>query len=258
MNKDNKNKMVKSKTPAKVTVPALYNGLMLLEMVLSSDRDLGFNEIVTLAELPRASTSRLLKVLKDQGYVAKDRVSGKYTSGPNTIGLKSKASIIDILRQKSGPVLESLVEKTRNTAVLVYWTGRHMLGLNKVMHQQSVPMQPIGNIETDFSTGPAGWIFYQQMTEPQQKQAHEQMKDKKYFLKRLPELWAHYEKHGFCYDDLEFVDYIKRLAAPVFNHSGDLIGAIALGGNTLTIPDDHVGEMGRLLAEHAEMLSDEM
>ena len=257
-NKTVKTKTNQSKTLSKIPVPALNNGLNILELVLASEQKIGFNEIVNHVGLPRASTARLLKVLKDRGYVAKDGTSGKYKAGSNTIGLKNRRPLIDVLRKKSRSVLESLVEKTNNTALVVYWAGQQMQCLNKVIHQQSIPMQDIGNINTDFSMCPWGWIFYQHLSAPKQKKTLEYMKDKKYFLKRLPELEAYYQKHGFYYDDQEFIKPLRRLTAPVYSNNGDLIGAIGLGGNPLTILNGKVKQMGRMVAEHAQMLSEQL
>jgi hypothetical protein len=67
-----------------------------------------------------------------------------------------------------------------------------------------------------------------------------------------------YDEYGFCYDDQEFYPPLRRLAAPLFDNSGKIIGALGIGGNSLTIGDDQVEVFGEILKTYAAKLAESL
>lgn len=235
--------------------PALERGLTILEMAAGSPSPLGFNEISQVLGLSRSSTIRLVKVLCQRQYLVKDPVSGKYSLGPRMAGSGRHTSPLEALLKNGGPCLKPLSDKTGNTCILVYWTGSHLQCLAREIQEASIPMQPPGNIAQCLDTFPWGCFIYQGLTAAAQKEKQILFYDPKNF-KRNSKVWlSGFSQQGYFYDNQLMRANIRRLAAIIYNHEGGVLGALAMGGNPLTIPDTKVEKYGLLVKEAADKIS---
>jgi DNA-binding IclR family transcriptional regulator len=235
--------------------PGLENGLAILELIANAGQSVGFNAIDSQLAVSRASTARLLKVLQNRGWVVKDEQSGKYRLGPQAAALMRTASLPEIMRDHSTRILQPLMYEAGNTCLLVHWDGRWMRCLNKETHVGSVPLQSIGNQTLDLSHAPWGWIFYETLDRAAQAEARRHFEFRDIFRERYEAWMAYYHKHGYTYDDQWFYKPIRRLATPVFDSEGRIVGALGMGGNPLTMKNGHVKRMGETLKKHARRLS---
>ncbi len=240
-----------SQSPA----PALDNGLLMLERLAEAGGPLGFSQLVESVSVSRTSAVRLLKVLQGRQWIVKNADSGKYCVGPRFCALCGRGSVMELLRDHSAPILRSLVEKTRNTCLAVYWDGRQMQCVQKEIHMRSVPMQDLGAVYADLSHAPWGWIIYESLDQNEKRRAALLFADKQLFFERYEAWMAAYRREGYAYDDQTVCKPLRRLGAPVYDRSGVIVGGVGLGGNPLTIRNGDVKAYGRLLAEHARRLS---
>ena len=239
--------------------PALQNGLRIMEMVVESSLEgVGFNAISSALGVSNATTSRLLSVLRSRGYVVKESGTGRYRPGPRMSLINNSLPVIERLRQILPDILEELVEAVSNTCLFIFWNGREMQCLDKRTHECSVPMQPVGNVDPDVTGGPWGWLFLNS-AEGDERLAIERRIKRKLDYKPVFKRWsAFYDEHGFCYDDQELYTPLRRLAARVVDRSGKTIGALAIGGNPLTIADGQVLEYGEILKRVAAKLAESL
>ncbi|NOY75070.1 MAG: helix-turn-helix domain-containing protein [Kiritimatiellaeota bacterium] len=239
----------------KSIAPALQNGLLMLEMVATApDSGVGFNEFSNAAEVSNATTSRLLSVLRARGYVVKLE-NGRYGPGPRISLFNHSLSQVKRLQFALAEILESLRRAVGNTCLFIYWTGGELQCLDKRTHQRSVPMQEIGHTDPDVTGGPWGWLVYDSLEGDELAMVENSIRrdvDWKEIFQRWKRFFLEY---GFCYDDQELYSPLRRLAAPVLGKNGEIIGALALGGNPLTIKDEDVLEFGAILKEHAARLA---
>lgn len=240
----------------KSLAPALQNGLTVLEILATQRKEVGFNFIAQELGVSKATTSRLLNVLRHRNYVVKDDKTGKYRPGPRMSFLNNSLPMIEVLRREISPILNSLREATNNTCLFIFWNGHNMQCLNKKTHQASVPMQEIGRVDEALTAGPWGWLVYQSLDEACQKKAAAKFDKERY--PDYQEIFARWEKyfgkHHFCFDNQELYKPLKRLAAPIYDQDGKLVGALAVGGNSLSMKNNQVLEQGKILLEHAEEL----
>ena len=242
----------------KSIAPALQNGLSVLEFLVTHGKEVGFNAIAAHLGVSKATTSRLLNVLRCRNYIVKDENSGKYRPGPRMSFLNNSLPMIEILRREITPILQSLMDTASNTVLFIFWNGHELQCLNKKTHQASVPMQEIGHVDTDLTAGPWGWLVYNSLDKAGRKLAETRM-TRHLNYKEIFERWKiFYDKYHFCYDDQELYKPLKRLAAPVYDRSGNLVGALGIGGNSLTIKNNQVLKLGKILLEHCEQLMEKI
>jgi DNA-binding IclR family transcriptional regulator len=97
----------------------LDRGLRVLDIVAAGD-GLGVTEIAELAGLHRSITYRMVRTLEHRGLVERDG-GGRYTAGARLAGLARH--VAPTLRGVAAPRLAELAERTRRTAFLVVASG---------------------------------------------------------------------------------------------------------------------------------------
>ncbi len=236
-----------------MSVPAaLSRGLQVLQLLANSPSALSFSQIAEALETSNASTMRLLQGLCELGYVDKLPDNQGYRSDAKVASLSGTQSLRSRFQEAAQCFLGSLVERTGNTAISIYWSGQFMVCLDRVMHEDASPLQEPGHVVSTLHVAPWGWLFKDIAWWEKQ---HLKISNEKGYklskreiidnLKQLPE-------RGFTY--LPGPER-RRLAAPVY-HNQEIIGALCLGGNIFTLPDDEIFHYGNLLARSAEACSD--
>ena len=239
----------------KSIAPALQNGLNIVELVARTSHGVGFNDIAKEIGVSKSTTSRLLSVLRSRRYVVK-RMDGKYAPGPRMSLLNHSIPLLDRLRSALPDILDSLMDASHNTCLFIFWTGSEMQCIDKRVHQGSVPMQEIGHVDPDLTGGPWGMLFYDTLDGEALVAAEQNIKRDVDWRPIFSRWLKYYQQNGFCYDDQELYTPLRRLAAPVCDVDGELIGVIAIGGNSLTIEDDQVASLGDTLKEHSARLAE--
>ncbi|MBN1863779.1 MAG: helix-turn-helix domain-containing protein [Victivallales bacterium] len=234
--------------------PALHNGLEVIELLGAGGEDIGFNQIAVHLGVSKATTSRVLKVLRTRGYVVKDQLNGRYRPGPRMSVFGNSLPAAEILRRGLPAVLESLLDKVSNTVLFIFWNGHELQCLAKKTHQSSVPMQEVGHLDSDLTAGPWGWLVYDSLDDAGRREAEARMRDTLDWRPIFDKWSEFFKKNGFCYDDQELYRPLRRLAAPVHGADG-LVGALGIGGNPLTIKNVNLKKFGKILKEHAAVLS---
>lgn len=218
--------------------PALDRGLHLLELIAGAgERGRAFGEIELLVQLPKASLARLLQVLIARGWAQKHPDHGRYLLGPRARGLVQTISLSDRLAAAARPFLDELSRRTGNTILALCWTGAYWQSVAKVMHPQAIPMQHVGDTDVPNPEIPWGWFTAEHC--PEQPAAWPTQRDA-----------AAYRRLGYVVDR-RTIYTSRRVATPILDRGGRLLGALAAGGNPLTIPDERVDEIGRRLVEVA-------
>ena len=239
----------------KPSAPALESGLEILEMLAASIEPVGFNAIAASLDVSRASVVRFLKVMKQRGYIEVDRNSGRYCLGRRVASLMPQVAMKELLAHESEAVLGSVVEDTGNSALVIYWDGYQMVCLNKKMHEASIPMQEVGTRCVDLDRYPWGWIIYSTLTGHEQLKAQDRMGDKRFFLDHYKEWIARFEKDGYCYDDQNIWRGVRRIAVPVYDQGGEIVGYLGMGANPLSLPAGKVARYSKVMKDHAHRLS---
>jgi len=237
----------------KQSAPAVHYALDIIEAI-GTMGEIGFNDLVASVGIPKASVSRIVRVLKDRGYIAKNKQNGKYIPGPKA-AFAGNLQIIDSLRLTSTPVLESLSEAIGNQAVLlVLNSGNELLTVNRIQPEDAVAMMEVGKTNKDFARNPWGWILYDSMSDSEKRNIESQMADLAFFRSRIEKRLAFYRKNGFMFDNCEIREHIRRLAVPVFDKRSRLIATIGVGIMVPALSDDKILPIGNTMISYAREL----
>jgi DNA-binding IclR family transcriptional regulator len=197
----------------------------------------------TLAELARSvnlnktTVYRLLAALEAEGLLARSATTGAYRLGPELIVLGSCAMRSNDLRTVSRDLLERLAEESGETSTLEMLSGRDVIVLDEVSSRFLLGLsQEVGARLPAHATSTGKLLLayaYDQALAALEE----------YPLPRLAsqtrtttiELRADFPRirlQGYATSDNELEPGFAAIAAPLYNHQGQVQAAISIGGPT--------------------------
>jgi len=224
---------------------------------------LGVSEIARRLGLPKSAVHRTLDSLVRMGLVARDRTSLRYRLGARAKDLGFAALGTPDIRGLALPVLQELVQLTRETATLSLLSGHERFYAAQVEGPQDVKMSiEIGRrcplyagasgraILAYFS--PAQLTAYLQAT-PLERLTANTVTSRTELIRLLDEVRA----RGYAVSVGERDPWAGAVAAPIF--LGDvLVGTISICGPYGRFTPDKIAEYGALVKEQAAQLSHQL
>jgi hypothetical protein len=140
------------------------------------------------------------------------------------------------------------MQQSGNTTALFYYNGNTVKMLCKRMHPNALVMQEeAAEHEPSAFLHPPPWLLLF-------------FKEEKDILKRIKAATSNtyveselerLQHQGYCMDPLTHPEHWRRLAAPIRDHTDNIVAALVLGGNPYTIPQDSIEPLAHLLKTEA-------
>jgi DNA-binding IclR family transcriptional regulator len=246
---------------ARYTVDAAAKALELLSAFSFREPRLSLADLAGRTGIPRATAFRLLSTLEHSGFL--DKVHGAYQLGIKCFVLGNIVAGGLDLRETARPHLAALRETTRETtqiAILDHWQVvylERMLSPLSVGYMRSragaiLPAYCTGLGKTLLAFRPQpeveAWVATQKFPALTPKT----ITSGKRLLKEL----AAIRERGYGLDDEEREKGVSCIAAPIRNHTGDVVAAISVAGPSQRMARELVGsEMARAVVATARAIS---
>jgi len=246
------------KTP---TVPALERGLAVLELVAKSRNGLTFSQVSRNFDFPKSSIHCLLVTLERLGYLQRLESSGRFVAGLNLVRIATVASHGITLRQKAGPVLTDLAQRSGLTVHMAVLENNEALLIAKVEPSGSRPVATWVGKRIDYhctSLGKAliAWLSDEEIRSlVRERQMLRHNENTISTLARLKENLMATRSAGYAVDDEEEEIGIRCVGAPVVGVSGKVEAAVSVSGTVEQIPADDIPRLGATLQEAASEMS---
>jgi DNA-binding IclR family transcriptional regulator len=220
----------------------------------------------TLADLSRSlnlnktTVFRLLTALESEGLIRRGSTAETYALGPAMVILGARAMRSYSLREACKPELKSLAETSRETATLEILTGKDVVILDEVRGAHLIgSVQSIGTRWPAFATSTGKSI----LAHLQQEQVNPILKGSlpQYTPKtitdpdRLRKEFAEIKRRGYAIADEALELGFRAVGSPLFQHDGEVIGAISVGGPAARLTLERLPEFGRLVSRMAQQIS---
>lgn len=250
--------MAANKTP---TVPALERGLAILELVAKSKNGFTFSQLARHLAFPKSSIHCLLITFERLGYLQRLESSGRYVAGLNLVRIATVASHGITLRQKAGPLLCELTQRTGLTTHMAILENNEALLIAKVEPSGGLPVATWVGKRIDYhctSLGKAliAWRREEEInrlvTERRMLRHNENTIST---LARLKAELMRTRQAGYSIDDEEEEIGVRCIGAPVLGPSGEVEAAISVSATIEQIPSEDVPRMGALVQEIAFEMS---
>lgn len=197
----------------------------------------------TLADLARAvnlnktTAYRLLAALEAEGLLARSATTGAYRLGPELIVLGSCAMRSNDLRTVSRDLLERLAQESGETATLEMLSGRDVIVLDEVSSRFLLGLsQEVGARLPAHATSTGKLLLafsFETALAPLEEYPLPRLAAST--LTSTAALRAEFPRirlDGYATSDNELEDGFAAIAAPLYNHQGQVQAAISIGGPT--------------------------
>jgi len=149
--------------------PAVGKAFRILQLISKSDDGAGLSELAEALEMSKGTVHGVVSALEDLGAVLRDPRTRKFTLGFTLFELGKRAySQID-LKDLARPVLEDLMEKTRETAYLGVLNGMRITILDVVESRQDLKITSPKGSNIPLFAGATGKVMLASMEEEQSR-----------------------------------------------------------------------------------------
>lgn len=211
---------------------------VILKVMAEAGRPLRLKELAALSGMPPGKAHRYLISLSRIGLAEQDPVSGHYGLGAMaiTVGLAALRSV-DVVKSAS-EVLPGLRDEVGETTFLAFWgnTGPVMCRIEESGRRVYVNIR-VGSVLPVLPSA-AGRVFAaflpaaktRQLIEAELSEPSASSAGATYTRERVDEILTQVRAQGLASTVGELVPGISVLAAPVFNHGGNIAAVIGVFG----------------------------
>jgi DNA-binding IclR family transcriptional regulator len=227
--------------PDRYTVPGLERGLRLLCEFSRHEKRLSAPDLAKRLDVPRSTVFRLLATLERMGFVERNEGGRDYRLGMSVLRLGFEYLASLELTEIGRPLLECLRDEIQYSTNLVVRDGRSIVYVAK--SSASAPFTSTVNVGTRLPAHATvlGRVLLQDLTLPQLRELYPE-EHLKVHSENTPrtvlELFNVVQgdrERGYVFGEGFFEQGISTVAAPVRDHSGQVVAALGA-----TIPEPHV------------------
>lgn len=241
-------------------IGSLDRGLHILEMLGSAAEPLGVTEIAGALKVDKSTAYRLLYTLQARGYVSQVETR-KYQLGSKCIELGSLALKTIDMRMQARPFLEELAEQTGQTIHLAVLSSIEAIYVDRVQGSSVIAISTDIGMEAPGHCTASGKALFAHLSPEQLRQTYSGRELPQFTPRTITDL-ASLEAHlqvvreqGYAVDDEERYQGVRCVAAPIFDHRGQVVASISVSGPSSQIDLNRLEELKGVVAKAATQLS---
>jgi DNA-binding IclR family transcriptional regulator len=244
-------------------VAALRNGIQVLKTFSVAEPVLGVTEIARRIGLSPSTVYRALVTLTDEGLVERDPGSDRYRLSVGIVALAGPLLANLNLRDVARPYLEQLALASRESVNLGVWNRVESINIEQVPGPGVIKhLAPLGRRNPAHASATGKVLL-----------AHAPPQDLQAVLDRglqrctertivdpaaLIEELARVRIDGYALNNEELMPELVALAAPVFDHRGQVIAAVSVSAPSFHVPTERIAFFAALVKDTATDLSRRM
>lgn len=245
------------------TIQSIERAVAILRSFTEAEPELRVTELSRRLDLHKSTVSRILGTLEQEGLVSQNPETGKYRLGLALISLAGVALGRLDVRGVSQPHLNELVEISQETVNVTVLDGQECVNVERAASPR--PIRYVGWIgrRTPLHCTAAGKVMLAYLP-PAERAARLPRPLMRYTQQTIVEETALQEslqeaqRQGYATVHEEFEEGFSALAAPVFDHTGRVAGAISISGPTYRLGQDKIEEFIEPLLETTAAVSADM
>jgi len=246
------------------TVRSVERAVQILSVLGEAGQALSLTELAVRAELPQATTLRLLRTLANAGLVKRDNATSRYFLGPTILVLAFDLLKGMELRQAALPHMTALRDVTEETVILAILDEVDVVQVERVESQQTLrTATSVGKRIPAHCTslGKILLAYADPHTVDEVLQSHpltsytpKTITDPDQVRSQLSEV----RRSGIALGDREYHEHIRGISAPIFDASGTAVGAICLSGPVHRLTVSRIRSLEQEVKKAAEAISREL
>ena len=244
-------------------VQSLGRAFSILEEVARHREGIGLAELSKLVGLHNSTTFHLAKTMVSLGYMRQERDSKRYRVGRPLFALAASALDEIEMVNLATPVLEDLSRETGESGHFAVRMGDSVVVIARTSGPGAFQLTDrVGVVRPAHCTA-LGKIILASLRPDQLKRFLERVELKPSTPKSITEPSvllreiAEIRRSAVAIDDGEFNAEVRCIAVPVYNFTGDVIGALGISGPIWRMSDQVLKSRAKLVQAAAQRLSAE-
>ena len=251
--------------PKKYASQLLDRIMAILACFEDGESELRLTDLVRKTKLHKSTMYRLAEAMRAHGLLAWDQASGRYHLGLRLFELGTKAMRRPDLDRLGQPVLQTLAEKTQETAHLCILDGSDIVAIAKVESQRALHIRSATGYRTPAYTTAVGKALLADLA-CEELDAYIAKTPLVAFTRntitsaaRLQEELRTIAEQGYSVDREEREEGVRCVAAPVRDYTGRAVAAISILAPSMRLTNSRrVSEVIRMIAAAAKALSNRL
>lgn len=227
----------------------------LLRLVSRAKTGCTLTEIATESGIALTICHRLLATLESEGFVERDRQTGKFRLGSGLVALAGKALHPSSVKDAILETLGEVVSETHDSGLMMLLDRGEALCVARIEGDSPTnvvgtrigsraPLHCGGAPFAMLAFSPDEWID-SYLSGRLEKRTEKTVVDPEAIWERV----HHVRRTGYAIGDEDLFPYIVAVGVPVFEPSGRLLGAVSIGHLKQRYDDDRIAEVGALLRQ---------
>lgn len=221
-----------------------------LDAFANARTDLGVSEIARDLGCSKSVVHRLLVALVEAGYVAADPLTHRYHLGTKAALLAVAGPGRDDLRRRALPHLEVVRDRTGETATLSLLRGAVRVYAEQLESRQAVRQTVVVGAEAPLHLGASGKAILAHLPEGRWPPVARRQ--------ALRTELERVRRRGYAVSHAERIPGAASVAAPVFDHTGAVVGSLSAAGVLARSDPRTAARYGAIVAAEARALSREL
>jgi DNA-binding IclR family transcriptional regulator len=251
-------------TTGRYKVQVIDRALAILEVLADEGPALTLAELARRIRLPKSTVLRLLNVLWQHRFVARDSRAGDYRLGLKLVELGTCASSQLDFVERARPHLDRLMAATSETVFLSVLDGTEAVAVDRVESPRTVRVPlSIGGRTPAYCTA-NGKALLAFLPEAEIEARLKGAKLRRYTrntivtVSGLKNECRRVRTMGYAIDHEEREEGLKCVAAPVRNHAGAVVASVGILGPAFRLADKKLPGIAATVAETADAVSREL
>jgi len=241
-------------------VQPVYKALQVLRCLGEERRELALSEICYRVDLPKTTVFRYLQTLCACGFLMHDPNTDLYRIGLRVWELGQSVHEPLRIREIALPAMRDLRDRFNETVNLGVLDGLDVVYLEIIESRRSLRMQAqLGGRDPVYSTalGKAVLAFKNEDQWPLHlpRELAPRTERTVTALDKLRQSLVRVRDCGYAFDDEENEEGARCIAAPIVNHSGQVLAAISLSAPASRMSDRLVSKVAAATKETAAIIS---
>ncbi len=242
------------------TVQSIDRAFSLLEEI--TRKPAGISDLARSVDLPTSTVARLLYTLEDLGAIVRTADDTTYQIGPALLTMATTVDPTQSLLAVAQPHLLDLVEALGETVGLSIPAGYDVHYIGEADSPHPVQIRDWTGVSLPMHVVPAGLVILSQwpndavdrfLDRPLDRFTSKTVIDPEQILPRLEVA----RRQGYLWAHEEFSEGINSVAAPLYNNTGVVMGALHSHGPAYRFPDETMEEIiGQRLVQVAAIISE--
>lgn len=241
-------------------IQSIQRAAAILRSFTEAEPELGVTELSRRLDLHKSTVSRILSTLQTEGLVGQNPETGKYRLGIGLISLAGVALGRLNARAAAQSYLVDLVKATQETVNVTVLDGHECVNIERAFSPQ--PIRYMGWIgrRTPLHCTASGKVILAHMP-PEERTAVLPTPLRRYTDKTITDLaqlersLADICRDGYAIVHEEYEEGFSSIAAPIYNHQGDVAAALVVSGPTYRLQDGVIATFIAPLLEAAQNAS---